>query len=247
MTDTTFHRSGYTFDNAWRQARDRLALLETVLDPGSIRRLEALGVGAGWHCLEVGAGGGSTTEWLCQRVGPTGRVMTADFDAGALARIPEGPFDVIHARSLLGPFPGQGEVVAALAGRLWPGGLMLVEERDPTTLLSAASGAYRTVWEHLRRLEEPGEPAHLLPSVLRSAGLAAVGAESTTPWFAGGSPDAQFSQLTWRAEETRLLADGLPASALAEAHAELDDPARWFPNLGMVAAWGRRPTVVVSY
>jgi hypothetical protein len=42
----------YLLPNAWRQARERLALLEQVLDPGTTRHLEALGVAAGWQCLE---------------------------------------------------------------------------------------------------------------------------------------------------------------------------------------------------
>jgi hypothetical protein len=48
----------YTLDNAWIQARERLSSLESDYDPTSIRHLERLGVSEGWHCLEVGAGGG---------------------------------------------------------------------------------------------------------------------------------------------------------------------------------------------
>ena len=44
----------YTLQNAWDRARRRLALLGQHLDPLSQRRLTALGVQAGWHCLEVG-------------------------------------------------------------------------------------------------------------------------------------------------------------------------------------------------
>src|ERR1051325_45054 len=47
-------KSEYRFDNAWLQARERLAALEAQLDPGTIGYLQALGVGEGWHCLEVG-------------------------------------------------------------------------------------------------------------------------------------------------------------------------------------------------
>ncbi len=52
----------YAFDPTWIHARQRLRGLERLLDPGTIRHLEALGVGAGWHCLEVGAGGGTIAE-----------------------------------------------------------------------------------------------------------------------------------------------------------------------------------------
>jgi len=40
MADTTSDRSGYTFGNAWKQAREPLALLETVRHPDR-RRIKA--------------------------------------------------------------------------------------------------------------------------------------------------------------------------------------------------------------
>jgi phospholipid N-methyltransferase len=71
-------KSQYRFANSWIEARERLAAIEAGNDPGTIRHLEALGVSEGWHCLEIGGGGGSITEWLCQRVGSLGRVVATD-------------------------------------------------------------------------------------------------------------------------------------------------------------------------
>ena len=72
---------GYVFDNAAeRQARERFAALPRIYDPGTIRHLQALGVTAGWRCLEVGAGGGSIALWLAERVGPSGYVLATDLD-----------------------------------------------------------------------------------------------------------------------------------------------------------------------
>src|SRR5260370_470282 len=56
--------STYPLDNAWEHAQPRLRALERIYDPASTRRLEALGVGPGWRCLEAGAGGGSVTRGL---------------------------------------------------------------------------------------------------------------------------------------------------------------------------------------
>lgn len=64
-----------TFDDTRRQAS-----VEAWLGPGTMRLLEARGVSEGRHCLEVGAGGGTIPVWLCQRVGPTGRVVATDID-----------------------------------------------------------------------------------------------------------------------------------------------------------------------
>lgn len=78
----------------------RLRLLEACRDPGTIRRLDRLGVSRGWGCLEVGAGHGSITRWLAERVGPTGSVIAADIDPRFLTDMPAGVdvrrFDIRH-------------------------------------------------------------------------------------------------------------------------------------------------------
>src|SRR5207344_3002721 len=60
--------------------RERLSLLEHSADPLSRRRLAALGIQPGWHCLEVGAGHGSIARWLAEQVGPRGRVVATDIN-----------------------------------------------------------------------------------------------------------------------------------------------------------------------
>jgi len=44
--------------------RVRLRLLEEYHDPVTTSQLDAIGVGEGWRCLDVGAGGGSVTRML---------------------------------------------------------------------------------------------------------------------------------------------------------------------------------------
>ena len=57
----------YTFDQDFAQERERLSAMESLWDPGSEALLAELGVGRGWRCLEVGAGGGSLVRWLADR------------------------------------------------------------------------------------------------------------------------------------------------------------------------------------
>src|SRR5687767_2363356 len=78
----------YVFEHSWEGERSRLALLEEIFDPGTVRHLEALGVDAGWRCLEVGAGAGSVARWLCERVGAGGRVVVTDLETGLLEPLP---------------------------------------------------------------------------------------------------------------------------------------------------------------
>ena len=51
--------------------RDRLVLLERFHDPFTVRHLDAIGVGPGWSCLDAGAGSGSVTRMLAERVTST--------------------------------------------------------------------------------------------------------------------------------------------------------------------------------
>jgi trans-aconitate methyltransferase len=98
--------------------RTRLRLLEEYHDPLTASQLDAIGVGAGWRCLDAGAGGGSVTRMLVDRVGSTGSVLAVDLDTTLLKGLasdrvevrrhdllsdglPESEFDLVHARLLL--------------------------------------------------------------------------------------------------------------------------------------------------
>src|SRR3982074_3736297 len=72
--------SPYLLDNAAREAPARFAALSAMFDIGTIQHLEQRGVAPGWHCWEVGGGGGSIASWLSRRVGPDGRVLVTDID-----------------------------------------------------------------------------------------------------------------------------------------------------------------------
>ena len=74
----------YAFGNARAGQGERLAALADALDGGTVRQLEAIGVGRGWRCLEVGAGDGSIAAWLSERVGADGAVVATDLDTTVL-------------------------------------------------------------------------------------------------------------------------------------------------------------------
>ena len=108
----------YIFDNAAAETATRFSALATIFDPGTIRHLTEIGVTKGWTCLEIGAGGGTIADWLCDRVGPEGRVMATDIDTQYLNSLnkpnldvrrhdiardvpPEETFDLVHVRLVL--------------------------------------------------------------------------------------------------------------------------------------------------
>jgi SAM-dependent methyltransferase len=135
-------------DPASDVATARLSQLQVRLDRWSLAQLEQLGVGAGWTCLQIGAGNGSVAAWLADRVGPAGEVLATDLDT---SRIPSAPglrvqrhkidadpiplpsnhergWDLIHVRLALQHLPRRLQVVAALADVLAPGGWLLMED-----------------------------------------------------------------------------------------------------------------------
>ncbi len=252
----------YTLDNGWRQARHRLDLLEGCFDAGTVRRLSRLGIGPGWRCLEVGAGGGSTTRWLCGAVGPDGRVTAVDIDTRFVEGIgapnldvlradvttdelPWSAFDLVHARLLLVHLPTRERVLDRLVACLRPGGCLLVEEADHYPIEAAGTGLYRDGWisvfdAAIRRAGVDLDWARALPMRLAEAGLADVTCDAEVHHFEGGTPEAEFLRLTARQLREAGLVEGAPPGQLDAWDELLRRPGRWFPGPAIVGAWGRK-------
>ena len=81
---------GYLLANQQIHAGTRFEALATLFDRSTFSHLREIGVGSGWRCWEVGAGGMSVPLWLATRVGPTGLVLATDIDTSWLAG-PAGP------------------------------------------------------------------------------------------------------------------------------------------------------------
>lgn len=251
----------YLFDYDWEQGRRRIELLEAYLDPPTFRRMEDLGTGPGWSCLEVGAGGGSVTRWLAERAGPEGRVVAVDLDTRFLEEIeapnlevrraditagglPAGEFDLVHTRALLMHLPERERVVTELVRSLRPGGWLLLEEVDFFPLDVFASGPYLDAWRVSVAAQEragvaPGW-ARQLPSLLCDEGLRDVGAECLVLFFPGASPATELIRLTWNQSLDRGSVTEGDRQLVERASRLLEDPGQWFAGPGIVAAWGRR-------
>src|SRR5438128_2058560 len=152
--------SGYGFDPSWSDERRRLALIERVYDPATTSRLEQLGVGAAWRCLDVGAGGGSIARWLRDRVGPDGSVVAVDldtrfFETGIEARrldiladeLERDAYDLVHCRCLLHHLRSkQLDAAQRMVAALRPGGVLLATEPSLGAVLASPTPALALVW-----------------------------------------------------------------------------------------------------
>ena len=260
--------SPYLLDNRKEEAGDRFTALASLYDPVTIRHFDTLGVGEGWHCLEVGAGGGSVVRHLSERVGPTGRVLATDIEPHFLeplaeldnvevARhdvsadpLPDNEFDLIHARLVLVHVPERVEAIRRLVQALKPGGWLLIEDAD--AMLSQPCLDPTTEDEHLANKMRESliqlmggvgvDPvfARGLPRLLRDAGLVDIGGDANLPL-------SDAVRLLERANvlqvQDLLLAQNLVTKEELEHYlTRLEDPTFLLAGLFLMAVWGRTPS-----
>jgi SAM-dependent methyltransferase len=257
----------YLFEHTWEQERRRLDLLQEVFDPGTRDHLGRIPVPAGGRCLEVGAGAGSIARWLCDRVGPAGRVVATDLDTAFLDRLTEenlevrrhdivvddleeGHYDLVHSRLVLEHIPERDRVLGRLVAAVRPGGWLVVEDFDWAPMLAApgcAAGALHSrVYDALRAVFPAAgaetEYGRRLPLAFRVAGLAGVGAEGRMQVPLAGTAAAAW----WQLSLAKLCEPLVRTGALAESEVDdligaCDDEGfcAFFPVL--ITVWGQHP------
>jgi SAM-dependent methyltransferase len=252
----------YVYDQGWEQERERLLGMARLWDAGTFALFERLGVAAGWRCLEIGAGAGSVSSWLAERVGARGRVVAADIDPRYLEPLAGGPlevkrvdvlndelergaFDLVYSR-LVAEHLGT-QAVRRMAAAVKPGGLLMLEDYDFTGTTSyppdeELERVPKAVSELMSRAGWDSHFGGRLPSELRAAGLTHVNAEGRVRVYAGGTPETAFMRLSLAALRPMLVESGALDDALVErALVAADDPERTYLSPTMVAAWGRAP------
>lgn len=226
--------------------RSRLRLLQDYHDPLTIGQLDAIGVGEGWRCLDVGAGGGSVTRMLAERVGGTGSVLAVDLDVtllDALATdqvevrrhdllsdpLPQGAFDLVHARLLLMFLPSRLEALRRLTSAARPGGWVAAIEPDFTTVaLSPVNLTWERAWSVFCDAQVAGgwDPRYgaRLCDDLRAVGMVDVQADYVSGYVTGGSLRARLLSLTFERLREQMVALGSDGQEIDEARRLLEDP-----------------------
>lgn len=251
----------YGWDNAMIEGRRRLALLEHALDPATFRHLAEIGVGHGWKCLDLGAGGGSVCEWLCDRVGDNGRVTALDLDTRFVAALPHknlevreedihtadlgvGTFDLVHTRWTLMHIADRDRIIPKLVASLRPGGVLFLEEADALPLRMLDRTGFRAASLKVFPVIAPRgahvDWAHTLPFAMADLGLHGMHAESIFQYFAGRSPLAEFWKISWQRVVDGTAAAGADVSEWNRELAELEDASRVFVGPMTVSVWARK-------
>jgi SAM-dependent methyltransferase len=267
MGSVQTNSSSYAFANSGKEAQTRFAALSTIYDRGTVRHLEDLGVGSGWHCLEIGGGSGTIAKWLAERVGSAGYVLATDLDTRFLEPLkgpnlevcrhniatdplPEAAFDLIHTRLVLMHVPERDAALAKIISSLKPGGCLLMEEYDSCSMPPdpVANPNEAVLAAHLamqRLLEDNGVDrryGRLLSGLLRARGLTSLGAEGQLFLWQGGSVGialmrANLDQL----RETMIERKYIGQQEFSRDLAQLDDPDLLMPSSILWSVWGRRP------
>jgi SAM-dependent methyltransferase len=260
--------SDYALDNAGREASSRFDALAAMYDPGTIRHLEDRGITSGWHCLEVGGGGGSIATWLAARVGPAGRVLVTDIDPRFLQSLqspnlevrrhdivnnplPEAAFDLIHSRLVLLHLPEREKALARMVAALKPGGWLVDEEFDassipPNPAANPCEVLSKTLTATRRVMQDRGADdrvfARRLFNRLRAHGLVDVEAEAHISMWHSASPGVSLLRANFKQlHRTMVDAGYLTEEEFNQDLAHLDDPGFLMPSPIMWTVWGRRP------
>jgi SAM-dependent methyltransferase len=168
--------------------------------------LERLGLGSGWTCVDVGAGGGDVSVALAEMVGQNGRVYAVDSDplsrdvvasaaaahaqvialtqAGEDLVLPE-QVDLAFCRFLLLHVLDPAVVVRRMASVVRPGAWVVAQE--PITSAGRIDGVALSMPD--ARHQDVGA---VLPALVRDAGLEVIDAWGESPAGVGPGPVADY-------------------------------------------------------
>ncbi len=260
--------NGYLLSNDAPEAMDRFTAFAYLFDPSTFRHLDAVGLAAGWHCWEVGAGGTSVVAHLADRVGRTGSVLATDINLAWAAGVVApnvvvlehdvsgdpplaGPFDLVHARLVLVHVTERDKALANMVAALRPGGMLVLEDADPALQpLSCLeeTGPAQVLANRLRRgfrtlLAERGVDlayGRSLPRRLREAGLTEVAADAHFPVSDPACNQLELATVGLIRDE--LVQHGIATEAEIDRHlAAVAAGELDLTQPPMIACWGRKP------
>jgi ubiquinone/menaquinone biosynthesis C-methylase UbiE len=265
-TSATAVAPEYAFDNDNPYAIEQHRCLAAAHDAITTARLADSGVGPGWRCLEVGAGGGSVARWLAERTAPGGGVLATDVKPGHIPAhpglevrrhdivhdpLPEAAFDLVHSRLVLTHLPQRRAVLGRLLRALRPGGVLQLEEFDVdyAPVLIAPDERTRAGYEAFqaakgRALRAAGaDPSwgRTCAEDLRAAGFGEVEpVPHLVPWHAG-SPGLQLQLHHTYHLRDALLAHGLTPGELLAARDAMRHPDFRAASCVLYCVQARRP------
>ena len=258
-------------NSAFEMERERLSMLERVFDGVTRDGLMRLGVGEGWRCCEIGAGGGSLTRWLANVVAPEGKVVAVDLDTRFLEGFQQAnvevieadflsdvrigdSFDLVFTRFVLMHLSDPKRAVHRMAQLVKPRGWVFAIDCD-LCLYSAAdpdhpdAGRFEQI---LQKLATDDRERHginyrmgrSLPKLFEASGLVDVSNSAWTSVFRGGSLQADLWRRTWEVTLPKVMSDGVLSREEMDLFlSTMTDPTFQFLDALFFQVSGRRPPV----
>ena len=262
MAEAHSERYGVSDDEADIE-RVRLAMLSEARDPVTFALLDRVGVTEGMHALEMGAGTGSVSAWLAERVGSSGRVMSTDIDLRFHAempsnvvvrqhdvtseRLPSEHFDMVHARAVIQHLPEREDVLGRLFRALKPGGAMVIEDG---AMLEFAEQSLPEPYASVHRLiatasheewRDPNAGVRVL-GWMRDLGMEDLEVAGDVWTMRPGEPTGEWWFLALERAVPRLVEFGVVSEADAEAMmAQVRAPGFAMLSPTSIATMGRKP------
>ena len=253
----------YVWQHDLKGESDRLRLMSDLLDPSSEFHLLRVGVAAGWHCLEIGAGNDSLSQWLAQCVGATGHVIATDIRTDLLQGIvggnlevrkfdvvhdepPNPPFDLIAMRALLHHLPERRAVVGKAARWLKPGGWLFIQEPDFYPSWTVAPPSQKHFWEQFIRWAESHQIDYYvgrkIPAWIQAEGLLNIKSEGHAIFYNGRSAFAEWWDYGIGEVAGKLQSEGgVSRATLDEFFTLYRDPSYWTTTIAFTATTAQRP------
>ena len=255
--------SEYVLPHELKGEQQRLRLMAALLDPMERRHLEDVGLRQGWRCLEVGCGIGSISQWLAEKVGPSGHVVASDIDVTYLGGLPASclkirrldilrdeievnAYDLVVCRAVLHHLADAQMAVQHMITALKPGGILLSIEPDMLPCTVAEPEVMRGFWQGwLKWSEKAGIDYFIgrkISQWLDAAGLEDVGGAGHTALFNGTSDWARYWTMSIRELAPTLLKSGHVTERMLDQFFVLyQEPHYWTSVITFTASWGRKP------
>jgi len=249
----------YVLDQGFGQERARLSGMEALWDPGSQALPAELGIGPGWKCLEVGAGGGSMVEWMASR---RAHVTAVDIDTRFIEHLasdsitvrridlredelPQSEYDLVHSRLVLEHLADRKQILDRLVDTLKPGGWMVMEDYDWTNYgFEDGSRGFSEIGEAMLDFMTTAgferDYGRRVASDMEAAGLTDIRGEGRARLIDSTSPGFDFFRLSFESLREAIVKAGLLSAEQAEAAAPVFEEDRRLLTPMMMAGIGRR-------
>jgi SAM-dependent methyltransferase len=249
----------YVLDQGFGEERARLSGMEALWDPGSQALLDEIGIGAGWKCLEVGAGGGSMVEWMAAR---GAHVTAVDIDTRFIEHLasdsitvrridlredelPSSEYDLVHSRLVLEHLSDRKQILERLVATLKPGGWMVIEDYDWTNYgFEDGSRGFSEIGDAILDFMTTAgferDYGRRVVSDMEAAGLTEMRGEGRARLIDSTSPGFDFFRLSFESLREAIVKAGLLSAEQTEAAASVFQEDRRLLTPMMMAGIGRR-------